>query len=69
MLKKTIHASTRGRRRAISRPLHFQWLGAIENGGTSLCRKQAAEKQRFSTADWPVSKTRLLLICLKLLTL
>jgi len=26
------------------------WLTAIENGGTSLCRAQAAEKLRFSTA-------------------
>jgi hypothetical protein len=28
---------------------HFQWLTAIENGGTSLCRAQPAEKQSFST--------------------
>jgi len=31
-------------------PPHFQQFGVIENGGTTLCRKQAAEKQRFSMA-------------------
>jgi len=33
-----------------SLPSFFQWLTAIENGGTSLYRTQAAEKLRFSTA-------------------
>jgi len=42
--------STTEAENAISRFLHFQWLTAIENGGTSLCRAQAAEKLRFSTA-------------------
>jgi hypothetical protein len=28
---------------------HFQWLAAIENDGTSLCRTQPVEKQNFST--------------------
>jgi hypothetical protein len=31
---------------------HFQWLIAIENGGTSLCRAQPAEKQSFSAGCW-----------------
>jgi len=42
--------STTEAENAVSRFLHFQWLTAIENGGTSLCRTQAAEKLRFSTA-------------------
>jgi len=29
---------------------HFQRLTAVENGDTSICRTQAAEKLRFSTA-------------------
>jgi len=29
--------------------LHFQWLTAIENGGTSMYRKQGVEKRCFST--------------------
>jgi len=32
-----------------SNGFHFQWPAAIENGGTSLCRNQLAEKQSFST--------------------
>ena len=35
---------------AVSRFLHFQRLTAVENGDTSLCRAQAVEKLRFSTA-------------------
>jgi len=31
-------------------PLHFRWLAAIEDGGTSLYRTQDVEKYRFSTA-------------------
>jgi len=42
--------STTEAENAVSRFLHFQWLTSIENGGTSLCRAQAAEKLRFSTA-------------------
>jgi hypothetical protein len=29
---------------------HFQWLAAIENGGTSLYRSQQVEKPGFSTS-------------------
>jgi len=29
---------------------HFQWLAAMENGGTSLYRAQLVEKQSFSTS-------------------
>jgi len=42
--------STTEAENAVSRFLHFQWLAAIENGGTSLCRTQAVEKHRFSSA-------------------
>jgi len=41
--------STTEAENAVSRFPHFQRLTAIENGGTSLCRTQAAEKLRFST--------------------
>jgi len=42
--------STTEAENTVSRFLHFQRPTAIENGGTSLCRTQAAEKLRFSTA-------------------
>jgi hypothetical protein len=29
---------------------HFQWLTAIKNDGTSLCRAQHVEKRSFSTS-------------------
>jgi len=42
--------STTEAENAVSRFLHFRWIAAIENGGTSLCRTPAVEKRRFSTA-------------------
>jgi len=42
--------STTEAENAVSPFLHFQRLTAVENGGASLCRTQAAEKLRFSTA-------------------
>jgi len=44
---------------------HFQWLAAIENGGTSLYRAQSAEKQSFSTACYAMRQISLkLTVCI-----
>jgi len=50
-LKKTIHGffNIVIRKTRFSNDSHFQWLTAIENGGTSMYRAQPAEKQSFST--------------------
>ncbi|MGD2081825.1 MAG: hypothetical protein PVF91_02595, partial [Chromatiales bacterium] len=50
--------STRKPKIAISGFPHFQSLGAIENGGTSLCRTQAVEKRGFFNSLLGVHQTR-----------